>query len=726
MIERWVCKKCNKKWIYPVEKCVYCFGKIESEVGNKMKVVGFTHVKIPSPMHPFVPYNVLVLEDENGNRMPKKTMNMDYKIGDEFKFNTSTDPHAVSIVKIKYNTDLAVKQAIDYIGGLKVDKDTKIMLIPNILMPANYYLGVTTHPLVVAAVVKYLVEHGASKDNIVVAARALPGLSTEKAFKKSGIAITCKKLGINSKHVEKSSGKFKFNIPEELFNQDLIVNIPGLKTHAQLQVSAALENMSRVVDAKTLYMMYAINIHEAIAHLNKIVPKYFTVADAIKGMHGKGPGLDGEPVFFNCVTASHDPVAHDRTYQEMAMLKEPDYIKIAAKEGVGERDLEKIPDCCDELMACKMEVKRPEGSLSNHPTVEIIDGLSCPMEVGMVQMVLARLFKHRAKKITVAVGKELTKEMFEGKENIVAVGDLAINKLKELGIKTIKDIPGKPPQPLDVGGTLKELLGAERKVSSAQKASIEVKQGGIKMDLKGKVALVTGASQGIGKAIALKLASRGANIVVNDIKSAINNAVVTVEEIKKFGVDAISVGANVADYKEVEAMYEIVKEKFGKVDIIVNNAGITRDKTLKKMDKDMWESVIGVNLTGIYNVSKLGLELIPEGGRIISISSIVGQRGNFGQTNYSASKAGIIGFTRSLAKELGKKKITVNAIAPGFVESRMTAMIPEEMQKIMKRLIGLGRFAQPEEVANVVAFLASPDAAYVSGCTVNVDGAMSL
>jgi len=244
--------------------------------------------------------------------------------------------------------------------------------------------------------------------------------------------------------------------------------------------------------------------------------------------------------------------------------------------------------------------------------------------------------------------------------------------------------------------------------------------------LKGKVALITGSSQGIGKAIALALAKEGCNIVVNDIEPAKEQAEKFVEELKASGVDAMVVLADVSKFEDCKEMSEEVKGKFEKVDILVNNAGITKDRTLKKMTPEEWNPVINVNLTGIYNVTHNILPLIPEGGRIISISSVVAFGGNFGQCNYSATKAGIIGFTKSLAKEVGKHKITVNAIAPGFIKSKMTEKIPVLMLDKVLDIISFKEMGMPEDVANLAVFLASDKAKYISGQVIKVDGAMMI
>ena len=240
-----------------------------------------------------------------------------------------------------------------------------------------------------------------------------------------------------------------------------------------------------------------------------------------------------------------------------------------------------------------------------------------------------------------------------------------------------------------------------------------------------KVALITGASRGIGKAIAIELAKNNMNIVINFNNDG-EDALHVVEEIKKFGVESIAVKADVSSFDDCSAMIEVVKKKFGYLDILVNNAGTLSDKTLKNMTNDQWDMVIKTNLYGTYNVTKNALILIKDGGRIINISSIVGITGNFGQTNYAASKAGIIGFTKSLAKELGKRRITVNAVAPGFIETIMTKGMPFIRRRIMLAMIPLGRTGTPEDVANLVSFLASDRAEYITGEVISIDGGLSF
>ncbi|MBW2976371.1 3-oxoacyl-ACP reductase FabG [Candidatus Woesearchaeota archaeon] len=243
--------------------------------------------------------------------------------------------------------------------------------------------------------------------------------------------------------------------------------------------------------------------------------------------------------------------------------------------------------------------------------------------------------------------------------------------------------------------------------------------------LKGKVALITGASRGIGEAIATELAKNQANVIINyyNIEEKPENVV---DKVKKYGVECIAIKADVTNFDEAKQMADAAQKKFGKVDILVNNAGIVRDRTLKNMTLKEWHAVIDTNLNGVFYVTKAVLPLMGIGGRIISISSIIGQYGNFGQCNYAAAKAGIVGFTKSLAKELAKKKITVNAVAPGFVKTTITKDIPFLRKKLINYMIPLKEEAEPEDIANAVAFLASEKARYITGAVINVDGGLAF
>jgi len=245
--------------------------------------------------------------------------------------------------------------------------------------------------------------------------------------------------------------------------------------------------------------------------------------------------------------------------------------------------------------------------------------------------------------------------------------------------------------------------------------------------LKEKVALITGSSQGIGRVIALELASQGASIALNDIEGQRENLKKLKEELQGNGAKAAYFAADVSKLEEVEAMMQAVKKEFGKLDILVNNAGICKDRTLAKMSREEWQDVIDIDLTGVFNCTKAALPLIIESrGRIVNMSSLVGLRGNFGQTNYAAAKAGIAGFTKALAKEVGRFGVTVNALAPGFIETSLTERLPEEFKNQVKRLTALGRFGKPEEIASLVAFLSSEKAEFITGTIIKIDGGLSI
>jgi 3-oxoacyl-[acyl-carrier protein] reductase len=245
--------------------------------------------------------------------------------------------------------------------------------------------------------------------------------------------------------------------------------------------------------------------------------------------------------------------------------------------------------------------------------------------------------------------------------------------------------------------------------------------------LQGKVALVTGASRGIGRAIALELARQGANVAVNYAGSEAK-AYEVVEEIKKMGKEAVAIQADVSSAEAVERMVKTVLEQFSRIDILVNNAGITRDNLLMRMKEEEWDQVINTNLKGVFHCIKAVTRPMMKQryGRIVNIASIVGISGNPGQANYVAAKAGVIGLTKTAARELASRNITVNAVAPGFITTDMTDSLSDELKAEMLKQIPLARFGEPEDVAKVVAFLVSDAASYMTGQTLHVDGGMVM
>jgi len=246
------------------------------------------------------------------------------------------------------------------------------------------------------------------------------------------------------------------------------------------------------------------------------------------------------------------------------------------------------------------------------------------------------------------------------------------------------------------------------------------------MRLEGKVALITGGARGIGQAIAMAFAAEGADIVVADVNMEI--AQKTASEIEALGRKALALEMDVTNYEKVEEGINKILDKFGKVDILVNNAGITKDNLLLRMSQMEWDAVINVNLKGTFNcIRAVSRPMVKQrSGRIISIASIIGLMGNPGQANYAASKAGIIALTKTVAKELASRNINANAVAPGFIQTEMTAKLPEELKKKMLEAIPLGKLGTPQDIAKVCLFLASEESSYITGQVITVDGGMVM
>ncbi|MBU0952080.1 MAG: 3-oxoacyl-[acyl-carrier-protein] reductase [Elusimicrobia bacterium] len=245
--------------------------------------------------------------------------------------------------------------------------------------------------------------------------------------------------------------------------------------------------------------------------------------------------------------------------------------------------------------------------------------------------------------------------------------------------------------------------------------------------LSGKVALITGSAQGIGKAIAIALAARGADVVISDIDETLTKT--TSEEISKtYGVRTLAAKADVSNSTDVENLIKLTIDKFSKIDILVNNAGITRDNLIIRMSEQEWDSVININLKGVFNCTKSVSKVMMKqrNGKIVNIASVVGLMGNAGQINYSASKGGVIAMTKTCARELASRNINVNAVAPGFIKTRMTEALSEEQRKKLTDIIPLSRLGEPEDVAKAVVFLCNDDSNYITGHIISVNGGMYM
>ncbi|NIO05101.1 MAG: 3-oxoacyl-[acyl-carrier-protein] reductase [Proteobacteria bacterium] len=246
------------------------------------------------------------------------------------------------------------------------------------------------------------------------------------------------------------------------------------------------------------------------------------------------------------------------------------------------------------------------------------------------------------------------------------------------------------------------------------------------MELSGKVALVTGGAQGIGKAVGLMLAKNGSEVVISDVNFEMARS--TAEEIEKIGRRALAIEANVARFEDGEKMVRETVEALGRIDILINNAGITRDGLMLRMSEEDWDLVLDVNLKGAFNCTKAAIRHMvrQRSGKIVNIASVVGLMGNAGQANYAASKAGLIGFTKTVAREFASRGITVNAVAPGYIDTPMTQGLPENVKEELKKLIPLDRLGTPEDVAKAVFFLVTSASDYVTGQVLQVDGGLYM
>ena len=443
MIIRWVCEKDSKKWMYPIQKCVYCKGPIKKQISRKAKVIGITKVNIPSPMHPIIPYNVILLEDEHGNRMPKKTMK-DYKIGDEYRIEKAKDDGAVIAAKIKYDVYEALKSSLELLNSFDIGENDRVLIKPSIIEPAYGYTAVNTNPKILDALITFLREKNIN--DIIVAEQAMVGNDTLDSAKKSGILEVCEKHNIGfvdlekAEYAEKEADGFKFRIARD-FIERKVINLPVMKTNSQIGVSGAVENMIRCAHKDTQKIMFDRDIEKTLPKLLKVLPNFLSIGDATIGMQGQGPTSLGEPAFLNMLFASKDPVALDTIFVEMGLLENPDYLKECGSLGVGNNNSKTIEVVGEELEAIKFGLKPAKKNESAHPKIKLIDGKSDPYIFNSAIKSTDKLVGLSGQEINLAIGSQLTKDMVADKNRLVAYGNGAIEKIKELGITPIAEIP---------------------------------------------------------------------------------------------------------------------------------------------------------------------------------------------------------------------------------------------------------------------------------------------
>lgn len=443
MIIRWVCERDNKKWLYPVKKCIYCKGPITKQKGKKIKVIGITKVNIPSPMHPIIPYNIILLEDEYGNRMPKKTIK-DYKIGDSYIIEKAKTENAVIITKVKYDLGESLRESLELLKSYDIKENEKVIIKPSVIEPAYGHHAVTTNPKILHELIIHLKENNIK--DIIVAEQALLGNDTIASAKKAGILKVCEQQEINfidlrkSDYVEKEVDGFRFKIAKEFFGRK-IINIPVMKTNSQFGISGAVENMLRVADEETQKRMFAEDIEKTLPRLLKALPNFLTIGDATVGQQGQGPTSLGEPAFLNMIFISKDAVALDTVFIEMGLLPAPGYIKEAASLGIGNSDAKSIEIVGDELEAIKFHLKPAEKGISAHPRIRLIDGKANPYIFNSALKMTAKLVGLLGEEINLIIGSEITKDMIVGKKRLVVYGKQASQKLKEFGITPLAEIP---------------------------------------------------------------------------------------------------------------------------------------------------------------------------------------------------------------------------------------------------------------------------------------------
>jgi len=474
MIVRWVCESCNKRWIYPLDKCVFCKGVIKKQKGTNLRVIGITRVNIQSTMHPIIPYNIILLQDEHGNRLPKKTMK-NYKIGDIYTEQKAKTKDAVSVIKVKYDIYEAIKEALELLNSMDIKLDDKILVKPSIIAAAYPYQAININPEFLDALLRVLCDYGIKKEDILIAEQALIGLDVMDAASKAGILEVCKKHGIRFADISKGpfeevgSNGLKFKIYKEALHRK-IINVPIMKTNFQLGISGAVENLSRLVDEDTQKRIYYDDINNTLPKLAKLIDA-ITIADATNGMQGQGPLTLGEPAFLNLVYASKNPAALDAIFCESVMLPIPEHVE-ASGQKIHTKDIEVVGN---ELDALKYPIKPCVPNDTPHPDITVTDGRACPSCLNLMYTMTTKLIGLRGDKINIVMGPIINEDNLN-KDRVIVLGNCAIRKLEELHIKSDVQIHEDLDQ-VEQLVLLKKLLetGGKPKITPVDKVKSKMK-----------------------------------------------------------------------------------------------------------------------------------------------------------------------------------------------------------------------------------------------------------
>jgi len=329
------CPKCKKIWQYPIEKCPDCFLELKGRSSEKLKVIGISKVTISTILHPKVPYFVLVLEDERGNKFVQKSVK-EYKIGDQFEFKVVRNKGAVAIWRVKYDIYEAIEKIINFLGEIEIKEDTKILILPTLISPTHPYFCQNTHPEVLNSLIKFLIERGAKKENLKIAGQSFTEIPIEASAQKSQLLKVCQDFKVlpldlaKTNFIKRNRGDFNFEISEELFNSDLIINLPILKLDSKLGVRGAMENLTRFLKKENyLSLKYLHNEEEIIMKFKDILPEILNIADGTFIQKS-----NSQTAFLDLILASFNSLNLDRVFAEIAMISLPEYLKSVKIENI--------------------------------------------------------------------------------------------------------------------------------------------------------------------------------------------------------------------------------------------------------------------------------------------------------------------------------------------------------------------------------------------------------